>query len=113
MKIHLINQKATKQQIDEMLEMQNRKFIKLAVDIRQGVLAGGGEFHADCEEVLLRHGCKQNDIWGADWDPYERVVKYEAMLNIAPRRKNPSSKILDPKIRSQVESIVRILLDIT
>lgn len=28
-------------------------YVKLAVDIRRGILAGGGTLHADCEAVLL------------------------------------------------------------
>ena len=66
--IHLIRTHATTRQIEEMLQALET-YIKLAVDIRQGILAGGGELHADCEAVLLENGCKQEDIWGADWIP--------------------------------------------
>ena len=51
--IHLINQKTTRQQIDEMLEELD-PIIKLAVDIHRQILAGGGEMHADCESALIR-----------------------------------------------------------
>jgi hypothetical protein len=44
-------------------------YIKLAVDIRRGILAGGGVMHADCESALLDDGGQQEDIWGADWTP--------------------------------------------
>ena len=27
--------------------------IKIVVDVRRKILAGGGEMHSDCEEVLL------------------------------------------------------------
>ena len=52
-----------------MLEILS-SYIKLAVDIERGILAGGGEVHADCESVLLENGSKQVDIWGADWYPF-------------------------------------------
>ncbi|MGD1702730.1 DUF5674 family protein [Dapis sp. BLCC M229] len=64
--IYLLRERATKQQINEMLATLN-SYIKLAVDIEKGVLAGGGELHADCEAVLLENGSRQVDIWGADW----------------------------------------------
>ena len=51
-----------------MLEAQGG-YIKLAVGIAQGMVVGGGEYHADCEEVLLAQGSRQEDIWGADWYP--------------------------------------------
>jgi hypothetical protein len=44
-------------------------YIKLAMDIQREILAGGGELHADCEEVLLDNGSSQENIWGADWYP--------------------------------------------
>ena len=66
--IHLLRQKATRQQLDEMLQ-ELGTFIKLAVDIHRNILAGGGQMHADCESVLLQDGSQQSDIWGADWIP--------------------------------------------
>ncbi len=33
--------------------------IKLAVDVRRAVLAGGGALHADCEQALLQDGSLQ------------------------------------------------------
>ena len=33
-------------------------YVKLAVDVRREVLAGGGELHADCEQVLLEDGSR-------------------------------------------------------
>ena len=53
--ILIIRDRATKAQIDEMLDA-HRFYIKLAVDIERGILAGGGELHADCEAVLLEDG---------------------------------------------------------
>lgn len=46
--IHIIRTHATRQQIDEMLESLGT-YIKLAVDIERGILAGGGALHADCD----------------------------------------------------------------
>ncbi len=50
--IHIIRDRATKEQLDEMLQMLG-SYIKLAVDIERNILAGGAEFHVDCESVLL------------------------------------------------------------
>lgn len=111
MVIHLIKEKVARNQIEEMLATL-KTYIKLAVDVERGVLAGGGELHADCESVLIQDGSKQENIWGANWIPSERKVTYEALLNIAPRRNNRSMEIQDAKIRNLVESTVKELLDI-
>jgi len=61
MKILLLRSKATKQQVNEMLETLGN-YIKLAVDIKKGILAGGGILHADCEAVLLDEGSQQEIV---------------------------------------------------
>ena len=80
------------------------------MDIERGILAGGGELHADCEAVLLENGSKQVDIWGADWYPFTQEVGYESLINIRPRQNNRSMEIQDPMIREQVAQIVQQLL---
>jgi hypothetical protein len=85
-------------------------YIKLAVDIERGILAGGGIMHADCEAVLLEEGRIREDIWGADWNPGAQEVTFESLINIRPRQKNPSMQILDPVIRERVRDIVVQLL---
>lgn len=107
--IHIIRTHATKQHIEDMLKTLE-VYIKLAVDIRRGVLAGGGELHADCGSVLLNDGSQQEDIWGADWNPTTQEVTYEALINIRPRQNNRSMLILDPDIREKVAQITQQLL---
>lgn len=88
-----------------------KSYIKLAVDIKREVLAGGGILHADCEAILLKDGSKQEDIWGADWIPHTRQISFEALINIRPRQNNPSMKIQDLVIREKVEEIARGLME--
>ena len=52
--IHIIRTLATQQQIDEMMQSLET-YVKLAVDIKRGILAGGG--------VLLEDGSSQEDVW--------------------------------------------------
>jgi len=107
--IYLIRDRATKEQIDEMLQTLDT-YIKLAVDIERGILAGGGVYHADCESILLEDGSEQQNIWGADWNPDTQEVIYEALINIRPRQNNRSMVIADPKIKEQVAQIAHKIL---
>jgi len=86
-------------------------YVKVAVDINRGVLAGGGALHADCEAVLLDDGSAQDDIWGADWIPVSEQVRFEALINIRPRQNNFSLTIVDRDIRERMERVVRDLLE--
>lgn len=110
MGIHIIRTKATAENVNDMLEA-HIVFIKLAVDVHRGVVAGGGEMHADCESVLLEDGSIADDVWGADWCPDERSVAFESFINIRPRLGNPSMVILNDNLRRTVESIVRDRLE--
>jgi len=107
--IYLIRDRATKEQIDEMLQTLDT-YIKLAVDIERGILAGGGVYHADCESILLEDGSEQQNIWDADWNPDTQEVIYEALINIRPRQNNRSMVIADPKIKEQVAQIAHKIL---
>ena len=110
MKIHIIRQRATEKEMREMLE-ELTTYIKLAVDIEREVLAGGGEYHADCEELLLEEGSRQENIWGADWYPEPQRVEFGALINIRPQQGNRGMEIEDPKVREKIEVIVRRLLE--
>lgn len=107
--IHILRARATEPQVSEMLDALST-YIKLAVDIQRGTLAGGGVMHADCEAALLEDGSAQEDIWGADWDPVGQQISFEALINIRPRQDNPSIQILADDTRAAVSEIVENLL---
>ena len=87
-------------------------YIKVAVDLEKGILAGGGEYHADCEEALLEDGSRQEDIWGADWYPSSRKVTFGALINIRPQQGNRGMEIQDLNLRQGIETLIRRLLEV-
>jgi len=95
----------TASQASEMLQALG-SYVKLAVDVERELVAGGGELHADCEQALIEDGSRQDDIWGADWDPAGEV-RFESLINIRPRQGNRSLVIQSPELRQRVERIVR------
>ena len=104
--IHVIRKRATPQQLQEMLE-ELKTYVKLAIDVRQGIVAGGGGLHVDCQAVLLEEGSDQRDIWGADWDPTAHVVRFRSFINIRPKQQNRSQEIENLELRQTIEAIVR------
>lgn len=107
--IHIIRSRATAQQMAEMLEALS-DYIKLAVDVQRGILAGGGAMQADCESVLLDDGSLQEDVWGADWYPSSQQVAYESLINIRPRQGNRSLEVTDLELRARIADVVHALL---
>ena len=111
MGILIVREPATLEQVSEMLKELD-DVIKLAVDLERGVLADGGESHADCEQVLLKDGSRQRDVWGGDWFPDTRDIGFESLINIRPRQDNRSLELEAPELRQRFEAIVRTLLEI-
>ena len=107
--IHTLHEKASPSHIKDMLQ-EYETMIKIVVDIRQRILSGGGEMHADCESALLENGSEQDDLWGANWYPSEERIEFESLINIRPRLGNRSIILQDENLRKQVEEVTRAIL---
>jgi len=107
--VHVIRERATANQLAEMIR-QLDNYVKLAVDVDRGVLAGGGALHADCEAALLEDGSRQEDVWGADWYPAAQEVAFGSLINLRPGQGNSSMEIQSAAIRARVQEIVLRLL---
>ncbi len=108
--IHVITSRATKRELAEMLDRWGN-FVKLVVDVQLGILAGGGEWHADCETVLLNEGSRQEDIWGVSWTPLSGSIDYESVTNLRPRQKHFSMRVQDPLVCDRIAEIIKDLLE--
>ena len=107
--IYLLEEKSTAAQMQEMLQ-EYESMVKIVVDIRRKILAGGGEMHSDCETVLLDDGSEQDDLWGANWYPDEQRIAFESLINIRPHLGNRNILIQDEGLRQKVEAITREIL---
>lgn len=79
--------------------------VKLVVDVERGVVAVGGELHADAEALLLERGSNQQDLWGANYYPgrgEKDCVEFTALINIRPSQDNPSMEIMDDGIQTWI-----------
>ena len=85
-------------------------YVKVVVDLKRKILAGGGKLHADGEKLLLQDQSKQSDLWGAGIDLETGEVDFDSMINLRPGQGNPSREVLDKDVRSQIEIIIRGLL---
>ena len=88
-------------------------FVKAVVDIGQGVMAIGGELHADEEAVLLQEGARQADLWGInlypDRSPEERV-EFDSMINVRPSQGNRSRGVEDQAVQERIRVVVARLI---
>ncbi len=87
--------------------------VKYVVDVERGVVAVGGEMHADAEQALLDDGSRQADLWGANYYPGrgpEESIEYTALINIRPAHGNRSMEIQDPAVRGRVRQLTASLI---
>ncbi len=85
-------------------------YIKVVVDVEQGILAGGGERHFEAEQKLLQGGSKQEHLWGGGLDLETEEIDYNSIINLRPGQENPSRDILSVEIRNKLDKVVRGLL---
>lgn len=113
MNIKIVRDTITKKELAEMAKDQFGDWIKTVVDIEKGIMAIGGDLHADEEAVLLEHGCSQKNLWGANiWfekDGDERL-QFDSMINIRPTQGNRSRIIESQDIREKVKNIINSLV---
>jgi hypothetical protein len=107
--IYILRSKVTAEQISEMLK-EYESMIKIVVDIRRRILAGGGEMHSDCESVLLEDGSEQDDLWGANWYPADQEIVFDSLINIRPGLGNRSTLIQSEELRQQVAAVATEIL---
>jgi len=87
--------------------------VKAVVDIDKGVMAIGGELHADEEAVLLEDGSRQEDLWGINIYPSlegEEMIEFDSMINVRPRQGNRSRSVESAETRSRIRALVHRLV---
>ena len=88
-------------------------FVKAVVDVGLGVMAIGGELHADEEALLLEQGSRQADVWGINLFPDRGGtdrIEFDSMINIRPSQGNRSRSVEDPVLRQQIVKVVTGLI---
>lgn len=108
--IEVIRESVTVARLAELAESGFGNLVKAVVDVDKGIMAIGGEMHADEEAVLLGLGARQPDLWGinlypsqygeADW------LEFDSMINIRPRQGNRSRGVDDPIAQQKIVAVV-------
>lgn len=87
--------------------------VKYVVDVERAVAAVGGELHADEETLLLEHGSRQQDLWGANYYPGrgpDGCIEFTSLINIRPAQDNRGMLIEDEALRERVREITFALI---
>lgn len=95
-----------KEEIEKLKEVFD-VYIKTVMDIEKKICCAGMDRHFEGEEILLKQGSKQTDIWGGGIDLETTVIDFNSFINIRPNDNNTSNEIQSVKIRKKYEELTK------
>jgi uncharacterized protein DUF5674 len=113
MEITLVDKPITREQLKAAAWPYYEEIVKAVVDVEKGIMAIGGEMHADEEKFLLEHGSKQEDLWGINVFPElegPEMIEFDSLINIRPRIGNRSRGVENAEIRERIIQMVSTLV---
>ena len=112
--ILIVTKKISKEKLRQLAKKTFGDLVKAVVDINRGVMAIGGELHADEEALLLKEGSKQQDLWGINLypdEPEDKWIEFDSVINIRPSQGNRSRNVENPAIQEKIINIVKNLTE--
>ncbi len=114
MDIRIIKEKIIKLELEELAKEFYVEMVKGVADIEREIIALGGEWHMDANEVLIKDGSKQQNLWGFNIylnKPREEMLEYNSLINIRPKQGNKSMEIENEEIKNKIFEIVNNLVE--
>lgn len=109
----IIRDRISKQELSKLAEDLFGNLVKVVIDIRREIMAVGGELHADEEEILIKDGSRQEDLWGINIYPDltdENFIEFDSMINLRPSLGNYTRGVDDNNTREKIILIVDKLI---
>jgi len=109
----IIRTALTRADLKILAEARFGDMVKAVVDLDRGIMAVGGELHADEEALLLEDGSKQGSLWGINFYPEETGedwVEFDSMINVRPSQGNRSRTVEDANVRAAIRRVVAQLV---
>lgn len=111
MMIIVLDRKITPEEFEHAREAYP-DYIKTVMDVEREILAVGGEYHIDCEDVLIKGGSKPENLYGGGYRISTKEVEYMALSNFKPAQNKTTYEIMDGKIRRKLEELTKKYLEL-
>ncbi len=108
-KILIVREPISLKTLNELAQEWHGTLAKGVADVENGVLALGGEWHMDANNVLIADGSTQSDIWGFNIYPEEigeLALEYISLINIRPAQGNTSMLLEDKSLQKTIKELV-------
>lgn len=113
MEVILVDKEIKLDQLKKIAAERYGDLVKAIVDVNKGIMAIGGEMHADEEQFLLEQGSNQDDLWGINIypaQPHDSWIEFDSLINIRPRHGNLSRSVEDEGQRAKIKQIIISLI---
>lgn len=99
-----------KAELKKIAEELGSDFVKGVVDVEKGIMAIGGEFHADEETLLIdREQSERKNLWGVNLYPDRsggEWIEFDSLINIRPSQGNRSMNVEDNHTRERIKKVI-------
>lgn len=109
MNIKILDQKINMKEVKELADFWYGTMIKGCVDIEQGRVALGGDYHIESSELLTDNDSRFEDVWGFNIRFEENpdgVLEFDSMVNIKPNFGNRSRGIHNEEILEKARAVI-------
>jgi len=111
MDIRIIRDKISKAELTELAKEFYIKMVKGVADIEREIIALGGEWHMDANQVLIEDGSSQCDLWGFNVYLADKKIEYISLINIRPNQNNRTLEVEDADIKEKMCNIINKLVE--
>jgi hypothetical protein len=108
-RITIVREAISRDDLRRIAEQQFGDFVKAVVDVDRGIMAIGGDLHADEEALLLDDGSAQYHLWGINLYPDASLgewIEFDSMINVRPADGNASRGVESSALRETISGIV-------
>ena len=109
MKKIVVEESISIEEVRELARDMYKDMVKGVADIEREIIALGGEYHVDANELLLKSGSQQKNVWGFnvyldrigdDW------IECASLINIRPVQGNRSMFVKDTELTKRIRNVV-------
>lgn len=114
MAIKIVKEPISRKELHKIAVETFGDLVKAVVDIDQGVMAVGGELHADEEiELVEKEGSLREFVWGVNLYPEKSEaewIEFDSMINLKPHFGNRTRGVDDAKTRERIRAVIKKLV---
>lgn len=113
MDIRIVREPISLTELEGLAQAYHRRLVKGVADLERGIIALGGEWHIDANNILIADGSEQKNLWGFNVYPQEKgekSIEYISLINIRPAQGNTAMELMDESLRKSIHTIVRQLI---